>query len=438
MAFTLPDGGNWKTANPNGAGQQRQPGTFYANGNPAGGGYYSPTGTGAGLPGFPTNPGTQGMVDQYQAWINSQQAANNSSYLGNSGIAGLVRDSQITDLRRGAETDLARLAEQRFRDVDLARAGLDNQNTLAGSVWDTMNQQFGLDMNNINRQMSNLDAQITADREYTGTLNNQVSGAMGRRGQELASQREYINWQKSNLGTIQEFVNRGFNIGNQQAQDAFTGVRENATLQRDSTLRTAEDEAVARGANLSRGYGQVVGEIGQQYTNTLNQATRERTTTLDQLGLTRDRGNNEITTARRGYDYNLTQADQNYNEQIANLQAQYDSIQYQQGNRERDYGSNRGDLQYGADTRRNRHEGDVANYNYEAGNRDIASQQIDSIAREYGLREQDVNGALQSATQRIGLDYNNTMNQLAQQLNSGNAQLQQQAQNFLQQLMAQA
>jgi hypothetical protein len=36
------------------------------------------------------------------------------------------------------------------------------------------------------------------------------------------------------------------------------------------------------------------------------------------------------------------------------------------------------------------------------------------------------------------LDYNNTMNQLAAQLNSGNAALQQQANNFLMQLMAQA
>jgi hypothetical protein len=437
MPFTLPDGGNWKTANPNGPGVQRQPGTFYANGNPATS-YYSPTGTGAGMPGWPTNPGTQGVVDQYQAWINSQQSTNNANYLSGTGIAGLVRDTQIGDARRSADADLARLAEQRYRDVDLGRMTLDNQNTLAGSVWDTMNRQFGLDMGNLSRQISGLDAQIQADRQYAGVVGNQIGSARGRRAQEHAATREYLSWQRGNLSTIQEFVNRGFNIGSQQAHDAFTGVQENATLQRNSNLRTAEDDAVARGANLSRGYGQVVGEIGQQYTNTVTQAQRDRTNTLNQLGLTRDRGTNEVAQQRRGLDYNLTQNDQQYAENLANLQAQYDQLQYQQGNRERTYQDNRGQLTYQHGSRQNQFDSDVANYRYDASNRDVASLRIDSIAREYGLREQDVDNALKSVTQRIGLDYNNTMNQLAAQLNSGNAALQQQANNFLMQLMAQA
>lgn len=61
---------------------------------------------------------------------------------------------------------------------------------------------------------------------------------------------------------------------------------------------------------------------------------------------------------------------------------------------------------------------------------------LDSLAREYGIRASDINNQLKLATTKLGLDYAQTIKQLNDQLHSNNAQLAQQAMNFMYQMLA--
>ena len=66
----------------------------------------------------------------------------------------------------------------------------------------------------------------------------------------------------------------------------------------------------------------------------------------------------------------------------------------------------------------------------------LDNKAIDSLAKEYGVRKDDVLTTLKFGITQLGLDWTQAQQQLAQQLASGDAALQMNALNFMQQIMA--
>lgn len=118
------------------------------------------------------------------------------------------------------------------------------------------------------------------------------------------------------------------------------------------------------------------------------------------------------------------------------------------------------DMGYRANTSEAAGKGSITSGGYQQNNRDILGQfgiaqdttqltldkkksdltldnkAIDSLATEYGIRKSDVMNALQYGMTQLGLDWTQTQSQLASQLNSDDANIRQQALNFMAQIMA--
>lgn len=75
-------------------------------------------------------------------------------------------------------------------------------------------------------------------------------------------------------------------------------------------------------------------------------------------------------------------------------------------------------------------------YNKTAADIGIHKEALDSLGKEYGIRADEIQNQLKSATVKLGLNYASTVQQLNDQLASGNGALRQQAINFMLQLMA--
>lgn len=75
-------------------------------------------------------------------------------------------------------------------------------------------------------------------------------------------------------------------------------------------------------------------------------------------------------------------------------------------------------------------------YNHTAADIAVHKDALDSLGKEYGIRADEITNQLKSATVKLGLNYAQTVQQINAQLKSGNSQLQQQAINFMMQLMA--
>lgn len=84
------------------------------------------------------------------------------------------------------------------------------------------------------------------------------------------------------------------------------------------------------------------------------------------------------------------------------------------------------------------YQGGVASREAQAANLALADQATESIAREYGASKSDIEIRYKQAMTNLGLDYNKTMQQIGQNLASGNADIIAQTLQFMTQLLTTA
>lgn len=400
----LPDGGSYKGTKPTNARPQTQ---NYGTGAQGG-----------------SNSFLNSYAQNYGNTVNSQLANLQNQYNGQVGMASSVYNNNVAGAQASSQNDLARLREQQFRDVDLARLGLGYQTEYQDAGYNNAMRQAGWDMDS-------LLAQYEADRgradQIAGGLREDQAALRQRYDSDIA----YIQALGGNVGNEQTFLNRQWDNSIKDITSQFkTGV-DAAQLQKGVANRANLSDATARGAIGSFGFGQQERDILAQYQNQYAQLGNAHDTGVRgaQLGL--DRGSNDLAMKLRGFQNQADNTKFGYTDAARGINQQLEGQGYNWANQERDF----------ADAR-NQHQTNIDNiyedYRYKQGQNDVTSQTIDSVAREYGIRQADVGNALKQAMTSAGLDYNNTIAQLNGMLQSGTANAQANAQNFLAQLLAAA
>lgn len=276
----------------------------------------------------------------------------------------------------------ARLGQQQYRDVDLARQNALNDNLLAGrqsdtsyananarylSTWDRANANFGTDT-------ARLRANLTGD---IGSLDNRDKF----------------------LGQQRDFIGQSFGQALGRAQLGF-----------DANSRQARDAAASAGSATSTGYGDTRSELGRQLG--LDQAGARLSRDTDYAGNDRDRRDSGIERTRTTSLFGV------------NSTAATDQRDFTQ----------RGAFEDRAATNR---QADDALF---GANNDFAvrMKQLDSLGQEYGLRGQEMESALQLGIGRLGLDMTSTLNRITQQTASNDRQAKAAKDALTQQVLAAA
>jgi hypothetical protein len=334
----------------------------------------------------------QAFTDEFGAIQNYQQDSLLSQYKNAVGTADERYALGERQLQQGRDTDLGLLAERRYRDVDLAgqdnRAGLLNNSNQR----DVLDQRRGIRGESFQQQQDFLNQQ-------TGFVNDRATSAYN----QFQSTDQYGAQQSQDLMAQYGFAGRQYG---QEIQDAFAN--------KATQTRAASSDAASRGAFGSAGYGDNVQDIAGQY---------QRATDASSLGLDRtneglDARDRDIGQQRKdlriGYDDQRT----GFNQEVAGINdaQQRNNLGYRD-----DLASYQG--QYSTN--------DMQRTKLEAVDKGLAS-----LAKEYGLKEQDMKNAFKNAMDKMGLDLTETNEQLAEMLNSGNAQLMAQATSFQQQAVA--
>ena len=331
-------------------------------------------------------------IDQYGALQTSMQDNLLNQYTQGAGMASARYDLGFDQLEQGYHTDRALLDERRYRDVDLARnnnaVDLNYQNVMRGVLDERRGirgEVFGIQQDYLNDQL--------------GFVNRSQDNAYNR----FQSSDAYLGQQGKDLMAQYGFNARGFD---QDIQSAFA--------QRGTQQRGAVSDAAARGAFGSAGFGDNIQDIYGQY----QRATDAATLQLDQ-------GNQAVDERGRAIGNDRANLRFNYTDQ---------TIGFDRDKRGIDKGHQDNITGY---------RDDLATFRgqYAANDRDRAQLQnvnkgLDSLAREYGIKATDLRNQFDNAVTKMGLDLNDTMGQLEQMLNSGNAQLQAQGMQFMQQMMA--
>lgn len=355
---------------------------FEQGGPPQGGGVRKgrTTAPGTNRPGYgaPPPPPPNPLIQQYNSFIAGQQGQLQGNYLNQLGQAGAVRDLNLDFLNRGQGNDLARLNEQRYRSIDLERQALQGNEQDLAARRGLLGERYGLAQEGYDLDMKSI-------------------------GQQYASN---LKGYQSDLGYMQGLYDdysedRAFN-----EQEAALRSRGN-TLSRDRGTRLARSDATARGAATSRGLQDEFGDITSQFQ--LAQDSSQTQLQRAQTGVGREE---DLTTKQIQDRY------REYQDVHEGLGIQGEGAFLQLKGQRNALGGQGLDLdQRGGDL-------------YRTG------QALDSLAREYGVKESDIRNAFEQASAKMNLDYNSTQQQLGQMLNSGNAALQAQAYNFLSQIMA--
>lgn len=300
-----------------------------------------------------------------------------------------MNEGHLTD---NLYNDLGILGQQKFRSVDLA--GDDNRAAL---------------LNNANQR---------------GVLDER----RGIRGESYKQQQGYLNEQTGFLNDRQDLAYRQFGSSDayagQQARDLmaqynfagrqFAQNQEEAFANRQTQERAAASDAAARGAFSSAGFGDNIQDIRGQYGRSMDANTLQ----LDRTNQSVDERNREIGNQRDNLRFGYEGQQIGFRSDAAginNAQA-VNTLGYRD-----DLASFRG--QYS--------QNDLQRSQLQNVNKGLSS-----LAKEYGLREADLRNGFNQALDKMGLDANETQQQLDQMLASGNANLQAQAMSFMQQMMA--
>ena len=331
-------------------------------------------------------------VDLFGSFQASQQSALQDQY--NQGLAMATgRTDFNTDvLRQGLSTDLGLLGEQRYRNVDLAREG------------------------------------VAIDQNYLNTMRGVTNNIFGIQGEQHQGERDYINAMIGQLNERQRTAFDKYNVNDQyaagQAVDnnrqlgfnarGYEQDIQSAFANRGTQQRGAVSDAAARGAFGSAGFGDNIQDIYGQY----DQARQAATLGLDQANQQVDERDRAIGNARDnlGLDY----------------RGQQTAFQEQQLGYGRAHMNNdTGYRMQGEQTR-----GTLAGYDKQGAELQNVTKGLDSLAKEYGIKKQDLMNGFRNGVTKLNLDLADTQAQLEQMLSSGNAQLIQQGMNFMNQMVA--
>ena len=331
-------------------------------------------------------------IDQYGSLQANLQDQLLGQYTSGAGMAQGRYDLGYDQLEQGYHTDRALLGERQYRDVDLARrdnsAGLLNNANQRG----VLDERRGIRGTMFQNQQDYLNDQA-------GFLNRSQDNAYGR----FQSNDAYLGQQGRDLMAQYGFAGREF------AQN-----QEGAFANRETQKRGATSDAAARGAFGSAGFGDNIQDIYGQY----GRAMDENTLQLDRTNQSIDERDRAIGNDRANLRFNYTDTTIGFDRDKRGL--------------EKGHADNKTGYQDDLASFR----GQYSSNDYERSRLQNVDAGLDSLAREYGIKKQDLRNQFDNAVTKMGLDLNETMSSLEQMLNSGNAQLQAQGMSFMQQMMA--
>lgn len=333
-----------------------------------------------------------GQVDIFGNFQQSQMDALQGQY-----DQGLAMATGRTDFNQGVlrdslSTDLGLLDQQRYRNVDLARAGVGIDQNYLDTMRSVTQNQFGIQ-----------GEQHQGERDYI----NAMIGQLNER-QRTAFDKYNVNDAYAAQQGVDNNRQLGFNARGyeQDIQSAFAN--------RGTQQRMATSDAAARGAFGSAGFGDNIQDIYGQY----DQARQAATLGLDQANQQVDERDRAIGNARDnlGLDY----------------RGQQTAFQEQQLGYGRAHMNN--DTGYRMQGEQAR--GTLAGYDKQGAELQNVTKGLDSLAKEYGIKKQDLMNGFRNGVTKLNLDLADTQAQLEQMLSSGNAQLIQQGMNFMNQMVA--
>ena len=332
------------------------------------------------------------QVDQFGNFQASQQSALQDQY--NQGLAMATgRTDFNTDvLRQGLSTDLGLLGQQQYRNVDLAREGVAIDQNYLNTMRSVTNNQFGIQ-----------GEQYRGERDYI----NAMIGQLNER-QRTAFDKYNVNDAYAAQQAVDNNRQLGFNARGyeQDIQSAFAA--------RGTQQRGAVSDAAARGAFGSAGFGDNIQDIYGQY----DQARQAATLGLDQANQQVDERDRAIGNSRDnlGLDYR--------GQQTAFRES---ALGFDRAHMNNDTGYR----MQGEQTR-----GTLAGYDKQGAELQNVTKGLDSLAKEYGIKKQDLMNGFRNGVTKLNLDLADTQAQLESMLSSGNAQLIQQGMNFMNQMVA--
>jgi hypothetical protein len=332
------------------------------------------------------------FMEQFDAYSQSQQAGRDSSYADQTGMAGARHTLALDELNQGFGVDMGILGQRKYRDVDLARN--DNQ----------------------------------ADLGYLNTMRGITNAREGLTGQQFATDQGFNrqNWNElqTQKGTAYDRFMENDSYGQQQGVDnnkqyGFTAQQyqqstDDAFDQRNTQQRANVSASAGAGSFGSAGFRDNNSDIVGQYGSALNSA-----------GLSMDRQNQQTDEQDRAIGHSRELNNLGYKDTQSAFRGQENQLQHQRTSQGNAYNQ---DLQGYAATR--------AGYDKEGNRLENVGKGLDSLAKEYGLKGQDIENQFQSAVTGAGLDLNEVNMRLERELNSGNAEAMQRANQFMYQMMS--
>lgn len=293
------------------------------------------------------------------------------SYANQVNQANALRDFNANALNTQYGFDAATLAENRFRDVDLKRQ--QEAQALANAL-----AGYGIEYRNYAR------------------LDDLAGQAFGNQQADLGQLLARLNRER---GTAWTGANENLNLAGTRKDIGL----ENNLAGYNADQRQAQSQATARGAMLSSGYRDLKNEL--------------RTA---------------LNLADRGVQAQYTGAVNQYDQAIRNIQDQFAAGMdtYNTGQRDAmlNYNTRLGDTAYQRDKT-------LLDEKQTKEQNQQVNAMLDSIAREYGIKSENLKFTLQNGIDRLGIDLESTLTALASDFNSTNAQRRAQAQTLAAQIL---
>jgi hypothetical protein len=331
-------------------------------------------------------------VDQFGSLQDLNALNLQQQFLQGSAMAQGRYDMNLDHMTTNVYNDLGVLGQQRFRSVDLARddnrAALLHNSNMRG-VLDTSRGLVGQDFS---RQQGFLNDQM-------GFLNQRQDLAYN----QFQSSDRYAGQQSRDLMAQYGFAGR-----------QFAQTQEEAFANRNTQERAAASDAAARGAFSSAGFGDNIQDIRGQYSRSMDANTLQ----LDRTTQSIDERDREIGNQRDNLRFGYEGQRIGFSQDARGINNAHEVNRI---GTEGEYNQLRG--QYSAN-------------DLQRANLQNVDKGLSSLAKEYGLREADIKNQFEQSVDRMGLDLNETQQQLGQMLASGNAQLIAQANQFMSQMMA--
>lgn len=337
------------------------------------------------------NSYTDSLIDQYGAWSDSQSDALTARYDLGVGNMTALYDLNKNVLDQGLATDLGLLDERQLRDVGLPRELLEGKQRDLSEYFDILNQRRGIRRD-----------QFVNDRDYFNALNGLLGRSRGNAYDRFQSNDQYLAGVAQDNQAQYGFATRDF-------RNDLAGAR----LQRDTSRRAASSDAASRGAFGSAGFRDNISDILSQFGLNTDAANLALDRANQQIG-ERDRSiGNERSNLRFGYEDQTIGFDRDAagltRSAASNFNAYRDDLQ----------GFRKQEVDLNAQGR------ELENTN----------KALDSLAREYGIKRTDIENQFNNAVTRLGLDADQTRQDLEQMLNSGNAELVARGIEFMNQMM---